>query len=210
MKKKHCCANEARFLRLLPQQQGRNEIRWRPGQEASLAPPCSNLRSLGSKCTALKNVFVTLLGLYGVPHSDWALPLRFGDRGIVPPLTPLVTPLCNMGHVRYSVKRLKRFVNVHLRCIVSNMERISKISSFPTLEKFLRTLMLLIWILFKIMAFFRHVLVVSYLQIQQTKNLWIIEILINYLFAIFSLETWNLRDRDSRKWVSRLHHILFG
>ena len=25
--------------------QGRNEIRWRPGQEASLVPPCSNLRS---------------------------------------------------------------------------------------------------------------------------------------------------------------------
>jgi len=28
MKKKHCCANEARFLVLLPQQQGRNEVRW--------------------------------------------------------------------------------------------------------------------------------------------------------------------------------------
>jgi len=33
---------------------GRNEVRWRPGQEASLAPPCSHLRSFGSKCTALK------------------------------------------------------------------------------------------------------------------------------------------------------------
>jgi len=31
--------------------QGRNEVRWRPGQEASLALPCSNLRSFGSKCT---------------------------------------------------------------------------------------------------------------------------------------------------------------
>ena len=29
--------------------QGRNEVRWRPGQETSLAPPCSNLRSFGSK-----------------------------------------------------------------------------------------------------------------------------------------------------------------
>ena len=28
---------------------GRNEIGWRPGQEASLAPPCLNLRSFGSK-----------------------------------------------------------------------------------------------------------------------------------------------------------------
>ena len=88
MEKKHCCANEARFLRLLPQQQGRNEIRWRPGHEARLAPPCLNLRSFGSKCTVLKNVFVTLLGLYGAPHSDLAPPLRFGARGIVTPLPP--------------------------------------------------------------------------------------------------------------------------
>jgi len=153
MKKKHCCANEARFLRLLPQQQGRNEIRWRPGQEASVAPPCSNPRSSGSKCTVLKNVFVTLLGLYGAPHSDWAPPLRFGARGIVPPLPPLVTPLCSTGHVRYGVKGPKRFVNVHLRCIVSNMERISKISSLPTLEKFLRSPMLLTWIFSKFWHF---------------------------------------------------------
>ena len=33
--------------------QGRNEFIWRPGQEASLAPPCSNLRSFGSKCSLL-------------------------------------------------------------------------------------------------------------------------------------------------------------
>jgi len=28
--------------------QGHNEVRWRPGQEASLVPPCLNLRSLGN------------------------------------------------------------------------------------------------------------------------------------------------------------------
>ena len=28
---------------------GRNEVRWHPGQEASLAPPRSNLRSFGSE-----------------------------------------------------------------------------------------------------------------------------------------------------------------
>jgi len=47
--------------------QGRNEVRWRPGQEASLAPPCSKLRSFGSKCTVLMKVLVTLLGLFGDP-----------------------------------------------------------------------------------------------------------------------------------------------
>jgi len=33
---------------------GRNEVRWRLGQETSFAPPCSNLRSFGRKCTVLK------------------------------------------------------------------------------------------------------------------------------------------------------------
>ena len=53
-------------------EQGRSEVRWRPGQEASVAPPCVNLSSFGSKCTMLKKVLVTLLGL-------------FGARGVVPP-----------------------------------------------------------------------------------------------------------------------------
>jgi len=61
------------------QLQGRNEIWWRLGQKASLAPPYSNLTSFWSKCTVLKKVLVVLLGL-------------FGARGIVPPC-PLVTPL---------------------------------------------------------------------------------------------------------------------
>jgi len=41
----------------------RNEVRWRQGQEASLPPPCSQMSSFGSKCTALKTARVTLLGL---------------------------------------------------------------------------------------------------------------------------------------------------
>jgi len=45
--------------------QGRKEARWRPGQEASLVTPCSNLMSFGSKCSVLKKVFVKLLGLFG-------------------------------------------------------------------------------------------------------------------------------------------------
>jgi len=52
--------------------EGRNEAKWRLGQEASLAPPCSNLRSFGSKCSVLKKVLVTLLGLFGTLCSDSA------------------------------------------------------------------------------------------------------------------------------------------
>jgi len=56
----------------------------------------------------------------------------FGARGIVPPLTPVVTSLRSRGHFA------KRFVNVHLHCIVSNMQRISKISRFPPWKSFCR------------------------------------------------------------------------
>jgi len=51
-----------------------NEVRWCPGQEASLAHPCPNLRPFGSKCTPLKKVIATLLGLSGVPRSHSAPP----------------------------------------------------------------------------------------------------------------------------------------
>ena len=52
---------------LLWYEQGCNEVRCLLSQEASLAPTCLNLRSSGSKCTVLKKVLVTLLGLFGAP-----------------------------------------------------------------------------------------------------------------------------------------------
>jgi len=67
-----------------------NEVRWHPGQKASLALPCSNLRFFGSKCTVLNKLLVTLLGRFGSSRSHSASLLRFGARGIVP---PFVTPL---------------------------------------------------------------------------------------------------------------------
>ena len=69
---------------------------------------------------------------------------------------------------------------------------------------------------FLIFGIFQHVLVVAYLQIQQKKNPWILVILLNYSLAIFKVsrpvahrdwdKTWHLWDRNSQKWVSRLHH----
>jgi len=49
--------------------QGRNKVRWHPEQEASLAPPFSNLRSFGSKYTVSKKVLSTLLGLFCAHNS---------------------------------------------------------------------------------------------------------------------------------------------
>jgi len=75
--------------------QGRNEVRRHPGQEASLASPCSNLKSLGSKCAVLKKVLVTLLGLFGAPRSHSAPPVvirRPGNCFPLPPLLPSLRP----------------------------------------------------------------------------------------------------------------------
>ena len=69
---------------------GRNEVGQRPGQEASLAPSCSNLRPLWSKCTVLKKIFVALFGLFGAPAVIRA-PVVIQRPGNCAP--PLVTPL---------------------------------------------------------------------------------------------------------------------
>ena len=67
---------------LLSGTQGRNEVKWRPGHETSLVPPCLNMRSFGS----IFKVLVTLLGFFGAP-------LVIGAMEIVPHLSPLVAPL---------------------------------------------------------------------------------------------------------------------
>jgi len=54
-----------------------------PGAKTSLAPPCSNLRSFGSKYTVLNKVLETWLGRFGAPHSD------FAPRELCPLATPL-------------------------------------------------------------------------------------------------------------------------
>jgi len=47
----------------------------------------------------------------------------------------------DMGRYLWGVETVKRFVNVHFHCIVSNLKRTSKLSMLPPLEKFLRTSM---------------------------------------------------------------------
>jgi len=88
-------------------------------------------------------------------------------------------------------------------------DRHSRLQNMPNF--FLNVVITSKMIFFKFLAFFGTVLVVSYLQIQQTKNRRIIEILLYQFFAIFEVsrpeafetetETWNLLDRASQKWV---------
>ena len=54
--------NAHTFPKLCMSRQGRNKVRWRLGQEVSLASPCSNRRSFGSKCPVLKKVEKTFGG----------------------------------------------------------------------------------------------------------------------------------------------------
>ena len=72
--------------------QGRTEVRWRPGQETSLAPPCLNLRSFRSKRVVMKKLLETLLVLFGA--SLW-----FSARGVAP---PFVSPLDWWQHTSLS------------------------------------------------------------------------------------------------------------
>ena len=73
--------------------QGRDEVRWPRGKKQVWSPPCLNLRSFGTKLIALKKVLVTLLGFFGISHSDSA-PRKF--------CAPHVTPLT----VQYLVETL--------------------------------------------------------------------------------------------------------
>ena len=74
----------------------RDDVRWFPGQEASLVPPFSNLRSFGNKCTILTKVLVILLRLFGAPCSD-STPAE-----LFPPFLPLFYPACTTKHKIYN------------------------------------------------------------------------------------------------------------
>jgi len=45
----------------------------------------------------------------------------------------------NTGHFLCGVESVKRFVSVHVHCIVINLKRNCKMSTLPPLEKFLQT-----------------------------------------------------------------------
>jgi len=73
--------------------QERNEFRWRPGQEATLSPPCSNLRSFGSKCTVLQKVHLWhCWDLSGPPAVIWCPRSDSAPGELFPPCPPRYAP----------------------------------------------------------------------------------------------------------------------
>jgi len=104
-------------------------------------------------------------------------------------------------------------VNVHWHCIVSNMEGISKLSSFFHWKSFCRCPCF--WLEFFQVSGIFPICFACFLP----ANIWTKYRDFNkpFLCNIRSLETWNLpdrdetwnlRDRDSQKWVSRPRRIL--
>jgi len=71
---------------------GRNEVRWRPGQEAGLSPLCSKLRSSGSKY-CIEESTCDIVGTFRRLHSHSTPPVVIRRPGNCSPLAPLVTPL---------------------------------------------------------------------------------------------------------------------
>jgi len=59
-------------------EQGRNEVRWYPGQETSLAPACSNLRSFGSK-SAFEESATDIVRTFRRPGNRAHLPSRYAS-----------------------------------------------------------------------------------------------------------------------------------
>ena len=76
---------------------GLTEVRLRPGQETSLALPYLNLRSFGSKSTALNKKLATLSGLFGAPQWFAAL--------VTPPMWHFAT---NCAVVKFAEHRMSK------------------------------------------------------------------------------------------------------
>ena len=72
---------------------GRNEVRLRPGQETSLAPPCSNLRSFASKC-AVEESTCDIVVTFRHPPQSFSAPIVIRRPENCATLPTLVTPLC--------------------------------------------------------------------------------------------------------------------
>jgi len=128
--------------------------------------------------------------------------LRFGARGIVPPLPPRYAPV-QYGACSLWCKKAKAFCErafaLHRQQHGKDKQNIEfthpgKVSAVAHASdlNFL-----------KILAFFRHVLVATFLQIQPTINLWIIEILINHFFAIFKVSRPETFETETHKHGSR-------
>jgi len=70
-----------------------------PGQETNLAPPCSNVRSLGSKRAVEKSI-CDIVGTFGRPHAVIRRPHSDSAPGeLRPPCPPSLRHCCTSLHL---------------------------------------------------------------------------------------------------------------
>jgi len=73
---------DPKFTQQLTGHQWRNEVRWRPGQEASLAPPLFEPEVFRKKMYFIKKVLASLLGVFGAPTLIWCKWQFWGRVGV--------------------------------------------------------------------------------------------------------------------------------
>ena len=81
--------------------QGCNQVRWRPGQEASLPPQCSNLRSFESECNVGEERTCDIVGTFRRPLQSFGAPRNdSAPNGLCPSCCPSLRPCLPCKNVR--------------------------------------------------------------------------------------------------------------
>jgi len=77
----------------MKENQGRNEVRWRPEQEVNLAPRCWNLRSFRKQICCIDESTCDIVRTFWRPPQWFGTPIVIQRLGSCAPLAPLVTTL---------------------------------------------------------------------------------------------------------------------
>jgi len=72
--------------------QGRNDVRWRPGQEANLAPPFSNLKSFRKEMYCIEESTCDIIGTFQRPSQWFGSPIAIRRPENCAPIAPLLRP----------------------------------------------------------------------------------------------------------------------
>jgi len=145
-----------------------------------------------------KTVFMMFVGKNINTKAFLASLGKFGQKSFASPKICLLLHLCSCLLTCYRWCSRDRNLRDRDQVKISRWDRdfrLQNLCILPNKKKKMSS-SLLTWIFFKFLAFFRCVLVVSYLQIQQKKYLNYRNFNKPFLCNIQSLETWNSRDRD--------------
>jgi len=99
--------------------QRRNEVIWRPGQDASLASPCSNMRSFGRKCMMYWKITCDILGTFRRLPQSIGAHIMIRHLEIAPPLPHRYAPARGtnqFAELNWTSLFLQRAWNIYVSC----------------------------------------------------------------------------------------------